>query len=93
VNLENAEEPGQGTRGREDVKKLICLSSRDFIFDPKCLPTPERSLIGHPRAIVFNAELAANLKINFFTSSGQEVHQSFRSTKRLALGFHPKPAS
>jgi hypothetical protein len=30
---------------------LICLSSRDFIFDPKCLPTPQRSLIGHRRAI------------------------------------------
>jgi hypothetical protein len=48
---------GQGPRrdrtaeGQEDVKKLICLSSRDFIFDPKCLPTPQRSLIGHPRAI------------------------------------------
>jgi NADP-dependent 3-hydroxy acid dehydrogenase YdfG len=27
-------------RGQEDVKKLIWLSSRDFIFDPKCLPTP-----------------------------------------------------
>jgi hypothetical protein len=35
------------------VKKLICLSSRDFIFDPKCLPTPQRSLIGHPRGIFF----------------------------------------
>jgi hypothetical protein len=39
------------TRGREDVKKLICWSFRDFIFGPKCLPTPQRSLIGHPRAI------------------------------------------
>jgi hypothetical protein len=26
----------------DDVKKLICLSFRDFIFDPKCLPTPQR---------------------------------------------------
>jgi hypothetical protein len=30
-----------------------CLSSRDFIFDPKCLLTPQWSLIGHPRAILF----------------------------------------
>jgi hypothetical protein len=36
---------------QEDVKKLICWSFRDFIFGPKCLPTPQRSLIGHPRAI------------------------------------------
>jgi hypothetical protein len=33
------------------VKKSICLSFPDYIFDPKCLPTPQRSLIGHPRAI------------------------------------------
>jgi hypothetical protein len=38
-------------KGQEDVKKMICLSFRDFIFDPECLPTPQRSLIGHPRAI------------------------------------------
>jgi hypothetical protein len=35
----------------EDVKKLISLSFRDFIFDPKCLPTSQRSLIRHPGAI------------------------------------------
>jgi hypothetical protein len=38
-------------KGQEDVKKLISFSFRDFIFDPKCLPTAQRSLIGHPRAI------------------------------------------
>ena len=36
----------------EDVKKLISLSSRDFIFDPRCLPTHQRSLIGHPGDIL-----------------------------------------
>jgi hypothetical protein len=36
---------------QEDVKKLISLSFRDFIFDPKCLPTSQRSLIRHPGAI------------------------------------------
>jgi hypothetical protein len=41
-----------GTKaGQEDVKKLICLSFRDFIFDHKCLPIAQRSLIRHPRAI------------------------------------------
>jgi hypothetical protein len=38
---------------QEDVKKSICLSFPDFIFDPKCLPTPQRSLTGHPRAICY----------------------------------------
>jgi hypothetical protein len=37
--------------GQEDVKKWIPLSFRDFIFDPKCLPTAQRSLIRHPGAI------------------------------------------
>jgi hypothetical protein len=40
----------------EDVKKLIWPSFRDFSFDPKCMPTPQRSLIGHPGAIFFGAE-------------------------------------
>jgi hypothetical protein len=40
-----------GFMRQKDVKKLICLSFRDFIFDPKCLPTPQRSRIRHPRAI------------------------------------------
>ena len=35
----------------EDVKKMICLNFRDFIFDPKCLVTAQRSLIRDPRAI------------------------------------------
>jgi hypothetical protein len=35
------------------VKKLISLIFRDFIFDPKCLPTPQRSLTRHPSVIVF----------------------------------------
>ena len=39
----------------EDMKKLICLSFRDFIFDPKCLPAPQLSLIRHPRAIFFTS--------------------------------------
>jgi hypothetical protein len=43
--------PGWGTSCLEDVKKLISLIFRDFIFDPKCLPTAQRSLIRHPRAI------------------------------------------
>jgi len=37
----------------EDVKKLIWPSFRDFGFVPKCMPTPQRSLTGHPRAICF----------------------------------------
>ena len=40
-----------GFTRQEDVKKLICLSFRDFIFDRKRLSTPQRSLIGHPGAI------------------------------------------
>ena len=33
------------------MKKLIRLRFRNFIFDPKCLPIYQRSLIRHPRAI------------------------------------------
>jgi hypothetical protein len=43
----------QGDVGQEDVKKLISLSFRDFIFAPKCLPTPQRSVTRHSGAIVF----------------------------------------
>jgi hypothetical protein len=57
----------------EDVEKLISLSFRDFIFDPKCLPTSQRSLIRHPRAIFFYAEFSANFEIDFFTSSCPRV--------------------
>jgi len=33
------------------LKKSIWLSFRDFVFDPKCLPTPQRSLEANPGAI------------------------------------------
>jgi hypothetical protein len=49
----------------EDVKKLICLSFRDFIFDPKCLPTRQRSLIRHPRAIFLTPSSLQILKSIF----------------------------
>jgi hypothetical protein len=49
----------------EDVKKLISLSFRDFIFDPKCLPTPQRSLIRHPRAIFLTPSSPQILKSIF----------------------------
>jgi hypothetical protein len=50
---------------QEDVKKLISLSFRDFIFDPKCLPTPQRSLIRHPRAIFLTPSSLQILKSLF----------------------------
>ncbi len=62
-------------RGQEDVKKLISLSFRDFIFDPKCLPTPQRSLIRHPRA-------------NFLTPSSLQILKSIFS--HLPDGTYPK---
>jgi hypothetical protein len=40
-----------GTSCLEDVKNLICWGFRNFIFDPRCLPTPHRSLTGHPGEI------------------------------------------
>jgi hypothetical protein len=49
----------------EDVKKLISLSFRDFIFDPKCLPTSQRSLIRHPGAILFTPSSLQILKTIF----------------------------
>jgi threonine dehydrogenase-like Zn-dependent dehydrogenase len=52
-------------RGREDVKKLISLIVRDFIFDPKCLPTAQRSLIRYPRAIFFTPSSLQILKSIF----------------------------
>ena len=33
-------------QGREDVKKLISVSFRDFIFNLKCLPHPSGRLYG-----------------------------------------------
>ena len=50
---------------QEDVKKLICLSFRDFIFDPKCLPIPQRSLTRHPRAIFLTPSSPQILKSIF----------------------------
>jgi hypothetical protein len=54
-----------GKPGQEGVKKMISLSFRDFIFDPKCLPTPQRSLIRHPRAIFFTPSSLQILKSIF----------------------------
>jgi len=53
----------------EDVKKLIMRSFRDFSFETKCMPTSQRSPLGHPGAAFFDAEFSQWLKINFFTSS------------------------
>jgi hypothetical protein len=47
------------------VKKLICWSFRDFIFDPKCLPTPHRSPIRHPRAFFLTSSSLQILKSIF----------------------------
>jgi hypothetical protein len=53
------------TWGREDVKKLISRSFRDFSFEPKCIPTSQRSLLGHPGAAFLRAQFSQQLKINF----------------------------
>jgi hypothetical protein len=53
------------SRGQEDVKKLISFSFRDFIFDPKCLPTAQRSLIRDPRAILLTPSPLQILKSIF----------------------------
>ena len=55
----------------EDVKKLIWWSFRDFSFETKCMPTSQRSLLGHPGAAFFRAQFSQQLKINSFTSSCQ----------------------
>jgi len=65
---------------QEDVKKLISLSFRDFIFDPKCLPTPQRSLIRHPRAI-------------FLTPSSPQILKSIFSHLPDGTGAFGKPLS
>jgi hypothetical protein len=44
---------------------LISLSFRDFIFDPKCLPTAQRSLIRHPGAIFLTLSSLQILKSIF----------------------------
>jgi hypothetical protein len=49
----------------EDVKKSISFSFRDFIFDPKCLPTAQRSLIRHPGAIFLKPRSLQILKSIF----------------------------
>jgi hypothetical protein len=42
-------------KGQKDVKKLIWRSFRDLSFEPKCIPTSQRSLLGHPGAAFFRA--------------------------------------
>jgi hypothetical protein len=37
--------------GQEGVKKSNWLKFPSFWFDAKCMPTPQRSLIGHPGAV------------------------------------------
>ena len=56
-------------RGQEDVKKLVWRSFRYFSFEPKCMPTFRRSLLGHPEAAFFGPQFPQQLKIDFFTSS------------------------
>ena len=51
--------------GQENVKKLISFSFRDFIFDPKCLPTSQRSLIRDPGAIFLTPSSLQILKSIF----------------------------
>jgi hypothetical protein len=46
VATPNSRPPPSGPFRLEDVKKLICLSFHDFIFDPKCLPPPSGRLYG-----------------------------------------------
>jgi hypothetical protein len=43
------------TGDQEDVKKMIWRSFRDFSFEPKYIPTSQRSLLGHPGAAFFRA--------------------------------------
>ena len=52
-------------KGLEDVKKLICSGFLDFIFDPKCLLTPQQSFIRHPGAIFLTPSLPQILKSIF----------------------------
>jgi hypothetical protein len=66
--------------GQEDVKKLIWRSFRDFSFEPKCIPTSQRSLLGHPGAAFFCAQFSQQLKTNFFTSSRRNNHPASRRT-------------
>jgi hypothetical protein len=49
----------------EDGKKLICSGFRDFIFYPKCLPTPQQSFIRHPGAIFLTPSSPQILKSIF----------------------------
>src|SRR5271156_2704 len=58
---------------QEDVKKLIWRSFRDFSFEPKCMPTSQRSLLGRPGAAFFSDQFSQRLKINSFTPSCHRV--------------------
>jgi hypothetical protein len=52
----------RGEVGRlEDVKKLISRSFRDFSFEPKYIPTFQRSLLGHPGAAILYASEETHL--------------------------------
>src|SRR5271168_355329 len=76
---------------QEDVKKLISWSFRDFIFDPKCLPTSQRSLKRHPSAIFLNAQFIANFKIDFFTASCPGKGLSRKRSKMASRTIHLAP--
>jgi hypothetical protein len=65
----------RGEGRQEDVKKLISLSFRDFIFDPKCLPTSLRSLIRHPGAIFLTPSSLQILKSIFSHLPGPVSYQ------------------
>jgi len=79
------------------VKKLISLSFRDFIFDPKCLPTSQRSLIRHPGAIFLTPSSLQIFKIDFSHLPVPKFpicpvlikYVSWRLTRLMAKGYDP----
>ena len=63
------------------MKKLISLIFRDFIFNPKCLPTAQRSLIRHPRAI-FLAPSSLQILKSIFSHLPDRTFRSPRAHAR-----------
>jgi hypothetical protein len=52
------------------------------------MPTVQRSLVGHPGATFFKAQLAAHLFVNFFTSScPRNSPETLETAKITAIGM------
>jgi hypothetical protein len=74
---------------------MIWLSFRDFCFEPKCISTSQRSLLGHPGAAFFRAQFSQQLKINFShlpVTAFYQVQRRYRHRLDFRTSMGPLPS-